>query len=591
MPATTAATVLLTKRSARAGVPQRPLAQILCLLALLWSGGVAGATQAAKSPVSDLLRRHIETLEAAGRVELQGVTMGRENILPEFYRRRGFAAAWTDPARVRALLGILAAAPEHGLDPNDYFLPRLKALSAGLGKSSPTADSAARADLDLLLTEALIRYGYQRRFGKVNPETLDPAWNFGRGFAVGTDPVAVLAEAVAAPSLQAYLDAKVPGGPWYVLLQNALAHYKTLAAAGGWQALAAGATVREGERDPRLPALRERLRVEGDLTPASPAPLEPELFDAPLAEGLRVFQGRHGLTADGALGPRTLDALNVPVATRIEQLRMSLERVRWLAGGAPTTYVVVNIAGFRVGYVRDRKLRWDSRVVVGRAARQTPIFRGDMTYIDINPTWTVPPTILREDILPKLRKDPGYLRRENISVIARDGSRVDPASVNWSAYKRGVPYTLRQEPGPQNSLGRIKLMFPNSHSVYLHDTPAKALFAQAERSFSSGCIRVEDPLALAEWVLDDPAWNRAALEAAVATNRTRRVNLKTPVPVLLVYLTATADPSGIARFYRDVYGRDAALLAALDGPVKIEFPALPAAPATASAPKLRGASL
>jgi L,D-transpeptidase YcbB len=200
-----------------------------------------------------------------------------------------------------------------------------------------------------------------------------------------------------------------------------------------------------------------------------------------------------------------------------------------------------------------------------------------MTYIEINPTWTVPPTILREDILPKLKRDPGYLDRENISVIDGAGRVVDPRSVNWSAYGRSVPYTLRQEPGPDNSLGRIKLMFPNPHSVYLHDTPAKGLFDKPERSFSSGCIRVQDPLALAELVLADPRWDRPALEAAIATNKTQRVTLRTPVPVMLVYLTAIADPAGTVRFFRDIYERDPALLAALDGPVRLDIPGLAAA--------------
>jgi murein L,D-transpeptidase YcbB/YkuD len=262
--------------------------------------------------------------------------------------------------------------------------------------------------------------------------------------------------------------------------------------------------------------------------------------------------------------------------------------MRWLSGEVPDTYVVVNVAGFRVGFVRDRRLVWNSRVVVGRAARQTPIFRGRMTYVEINPTWTVPPTILREDILPKLHKDPGYLERENIAVIDREGRRVDPRAVDWKAYSRGVPYTLRQEPGPANALGRIKLMFPNPHSVYLHDTPARELFDRPERTFSSGCIRVEDPLGLAELVLDDPAWTRETLEAEIATGKTRRVTLRQPVPVLLVYLTAMVDPDGSTRFFRDVYERDPALLAALNGPVRL---AIPGAASASRAPKLRGASL
>jgi murein L,D-transpeptidase YcbB/YkuD len=495
-----------------------------------------------------------------------GVELGARPVVAGFYAAREYAPAWEDAGRRDEFLGILAAAPEHGLDPADFLYPRLAELPA-----EPAGD-AARADRDLLFTEALVRYGYTRRFGKVNPEELEPHWNFERGFAEGQDPVGALAAAIAAPALGPWLDEKIPGGPWYRQLQVALARYRAIAAAGDWPVVPDGPVLRPGELDPRVPVLRARLAAEGGLPAGAPPPAEPQRLDEDLARMLMAFQARHALAADGVLGPRTLQALNVPVAGRLDQLRMSLERVRWLSGGTPDRYVVVNVAGFRVGYVRDRRLAWQSRVVVGRAARQTPIFRDTMTYVELNPTWTVPPTILRQDILPKVQKDPGYLRRENITVIGRDGRAVDPATVNWAAFRGSVPYTLRQEPGPRNALGRIKLMFPNEHAVYLHDTPAKELFEEPERTFSSGCIRVEDPLALAELVLDDPAWTRASLEAAIAEGRTRRVSLKRPVPVLLVYLTAVADADGTARFYRDIYGRDEALRLALDGPVRLDLP-------------------
>ncbi|MCC7258429.1 MAG: L,D-transpeptidase family protein [Gammaproteobacteria bacterium] len=522
-------------------------------------------TVADDGSVREAIRERIGTLVATDRVDVEGVTLGSEDILAGYYAGRDHAPAWTDPDRAAALQGLLAAAATHGLDPEDFFLSKLEALAA-----SATAP-AALADLDLLRTEALIRYGYQRRFGKVDPGSMEPAWNFRRGFAAGEDPVALLAAAIEAPVLEAVLDSKMPGGPWYRQLQAALARYRAIAAGGGWPAVPDGAVLKPGQADPRVIALRERLQAEGDAV-GSPAADDPEVFDAPLAAAVRGFQGRHGLAVDAEVGPATLRELNVPTAVRVDQLRLSLERVRWLAGDVPSTYVVVNVAGFHVGYVREQRLVWQSRVVVGREARQTPIFRGLMTYVELNPTWTIPPTILREDILPKLRRDPGYLRRERITVLDRAGQVVDPLTVDWSAYRRGVPYTLRQEPGPANALGRIKLMFPNPHAVYLHDTPARELFTRPKRTFSSGCIRVEDPLGLAELVLDDARWDRAALEAGIATGRTQRVSLRTPVPVLLVYLTAVVDPDGVVRFSRDVYGRDPALQAALDGPVRLVFP-------------------
>lgn len=539
-----------------------------------WVGVVVLAALAVPAAAMDgaagIIRDRLATLRDTGRLEIDGVILGREDILTEFYARRAWAPAWTDPARIAELTGLLAGAGDHGLEPEDFFLSRITADGAA------AADPGRTADRDLLLTEALIRYGYQRRFGKVDPTELEPAWNFRRGFADDEDPVMLLAAAIEAPSLAARLAEEIPGGPWYRQLQQALVRYRAIAAAGGWPQIGPGPVLRVGDRDARVAQLRERLRLEGDAAAGGPA-AEADLFDEPLAAAVRGFQARHALAADAEVGPATLRELNVPVSARIDQLRLSLERVRWVAGDAPATYVVVNVAGFRVGYVREHRLAWQSRVVVGRAARQTPIFRGLMTYIELNPTWTVPPTILREDILPKLRHDPDYLRRERITVLDRAGRAVDPASVDWSAYRRGVPYTLRQEPGPANALGRIKLMFPNPHAVYLHDTPARGLFDRPERTFSSGCIRVEDPLALAERVLDDPRWDRAALEAAIATGTTRRVSLPVPVPVLLVYLTGTAEADGTVRFFRDVYGRDPSLLAALDGPVRLVLPARAAA--------------
>lgn len=526
--------------------------------------------------VRDAIHERLDILATAGRLDIRGVTLGPEDVLTEYYARRGYEPAWLDAGRTAELTGLLAGAAAHGLDPEDFFLSTLNELE-GLPGIVPAAER------DLLLTEALIRYGYQRRFGKVNPARMEPAWNFARGFANGSDPVAILDEAIRAPSLAGLLQERIPGGPWYEQLQAALARYRALDAAGGWPPVPPGPVLQAGDAGPRVDDLRRRLAAEGDL-PAAAAGADGQPFDEVLARAVGAFQERHALAADGRVGPATLRELNVTARERLDMLRLSLERVRWLSGDVPATYVVVNVAAFRVGLVRDRRLAWTSRVVVGRAARQTPIFRGTMTYVELNPTWTVPPTILREDILPKLKRDPGYLRRENISVIDRQGRLVDPFSVDWRAYSRGVPYTLRQEPGPANSLGRIKLMFPNAHAVYLHDTPAKELFDRPERTFSSGCIRVEDPLALAELVLDDPQWNRASLEAAIAEGRTRRVNLRRPLPVLLVYLTAIADPDGTARFFRDVYGRDAALLAALDGPVRLELPG-------AAAAKLGSASL
>jgi murein L,D-transpeptidase YcbB/YkuD len=227
--------------------------------------------------------------------------------------------------------------------------------------------------------------------------------------------------------------------------------------------------------------------------------------------------------------------------------------------------VIVDIAGYELRYVQDRKVTWTSRVVVGRPYRQTPIFKSEIDHVVVNPTWTVPPTILAQDILPAVRKDPGYLARKGLDVIDRDGRTLDPASIDWTRYTgRNFPYSLRQGPGDDNALGRVKIMFPNPYLVYLHDTPSRSLFDRDDRAFSSGCIRVERPFELVQRLLGDPRWDAAALQAAVATGKTQTIRLETPVKILLIYWTVDETDDGRIVFKRDIYDRDARLWQALN---------------------------
>lgn len=521
--------------------------------------------------ISEALYSRMEELQFGGDLEINGAAVAARDVMPEIYASRDFQPLWTRPARIQELLELLDTAPDHGLDPDDYYVDQLRALIARQEESGSPLDAA---DLDILLTEALGRFVYHQLFGKVNPTGLDSNINFRREFLTGDGPVTAVPSVVAdSTPLQDQLQQALPRGPVYRALQQALADYRAMAAAGGWPGVPVGAALRKGDRDPRVSDLRRRLAVTGDL-PASVG-VESEQFDEDVEAAVIAFQERHALDADGIVGNQSYLAMNVPVQARIDQLRLSLERLRWVRGEVGSEFVVVNIAGFRVVVFRDQEIIWESRTMVGKPYRQTPVFRGDIRYMELNPTWTVPPGILRKDILPAVKRDPNYLASKNISVIDSGGQIVDPATVNWQAYTRGVPYTLRQEPGPGNALGRIKFIFPNKHFVFLHDTPSRGLFDRAERTFSSGCIRVENPMDLAALLtkLDNQQdWDADALQGVLDTRQTRRINLQKPMPVLIVYLTASIDAKDRVRLLKDVYERDPPLLKALDGDVRIELP-------------------
>jgi len=273
-----------------------------------------------------------------------------------------------------------------------------------------------------------------------------------------------------------------------------------------------------------------------------------------------------GLEGDGVIGAGTIAEFNVPIAERITQLRVNLDRGRVLLQDLPDEFVVVNIAGFTVYFVRGQQVVWQARAQVGKPYRRTPIFRSEISYLVLNPTWTVPPGIIEKDILPAAQHDPASITRKGLRVLDARGQELDPATIDWSRYRSGhIPYTLRQDPGPSNALGRVKLMFPNPYQVYLHDTPSQGLFERSDRAFSSGCVRVERALELAERVLNDPEqWNAASIASAIEQGQLRNVTLKKRIPVLLAYWTAWVDPQGRMNFRRDLYGQDAKWAQALE---------------------------
>jgi murein L,D-transpeptidase YcbB/YkuD len=381
----------------------------------------------------------------------------------------------------------------------------------------------------------------------------------------------VFNEVLNSGDVSAALDSIAPVLPGYPRLRKALADYRAILAQGGWPQVPDGPTLELGSSGSRVVALRERLKVSGDLQGNDPT--DPTVFDEALDAAVKRFQQRHGVTADGKVGQRSLEELNVPVEARIDQIRANLERARWVFRDVEDSYIIADIAGYRLDLVEEGERSWNTKVQVGTPYHATPVFKSRLQYIEFNPTWTIPPGILRNEILPAIRRDTSYLSRNNMSVLTNSGTKVDPATIDWAATAQGgFPYIIRQEPGTRNALGQVKFIFPNKYAVYLHDTPSRGLFARTERAFSHGCIRTENPFDLAERLLDDQGWDRARVDSVMESRETTRVYLETPVTVMLLYWTAQADADGTVHFRKDLYDRDARIIEGLADPFRVDPP-------------------
>jgi len=345
-----------------------------------------------------------------------------------------------------------------------------------------------------------------------------------------------------------------------VAMQGAVAKYEYIVRRGGWKPVPDGPRLSIGSRGDRVIMLRERLAITGDLVDVSE---DGQKFDVNLEQAVRAFQIRMGLNANGVVDKQTLEALNVPAAVRLRTLQANLPRVVDLTKDLGSKYVVVNIPAAEVETVEDGHVYSRHVAIVGKDDRQTPEITSRITQLNFNPYWTVPVSIVRKDLLPKLREDPGYLNQMNIRVFqGYNGPEVDAATVDWTQDIGEETYVFRQDPGRINSMGSVKINFPNAHAVYLHDTPTKNLFSQAVRLFSSGCVRVDKVHVLTEWLLrGQEEWDRARIDTVATEGDRIDVDLKQPVPLRIVYLTAWAKSDGTVSFRPDIYSRDSTDLA------------------------------
>lgn len=491
--------------------------------------------------------------------------------LAQFYAHNGHRLVWCDESgelreSTATLLNALRSAGEHGLDPEQYAFSRLEQLKEKIVKATLDDAAAARlADFDLLMTAAFLRYASDLTTGRVHPDEIRNDWHTN---PPELDPAAKLDLALKEGKLEELIATLPPPHEGYARLREALKKLREVDAGGGWPQVPTGPPLAPGARGPRVAALRQRL--SGSPVPADAAAYAStgagDQYDAALADSVRRFQSLHGIEPDGKVDARTLGELNSPVDQRIRQVELNLERWRWIPRRLGDPCVILNIPAFELQYRKGGATVLRMRIVVGQAFTPTPVFSDQIVAVVANPPWNVPESISLKEYLPELRENPKAFAKRGLRIMEgpeENAREIDPAKVNWRRVdEEDFPYHIRQDPGPDNALGRVKFHLTNDFHIYLHDTPARSLFGHSDRDLSHGCIRVEKPLELAARILDEPA--RELLREALETTEERHLPVKPPVPIHLVYLTAWVDEAGALHFSPDVYDHDGPQRTALD---------------------------
>jgi murein L,D-transpeptidase YcbB/YkuD len=549
------------------------LALVLAALGVWWLYRV---TQA-RTPLSRVARQ-VHVLVQRRSVHLPGTSRQEAStnwsLVREFYQRRGDKPAWTDgrgPLEVSGqLVHAIAASGRSGLFPADYDSAGLAQEIQRLGQvplgTPPKAGDLAA--LDVRATYTYFRMANHLLNGHIPPRSLDPVW---RTSTRATNLAGNLETAIRERHIQAGFDELAPTDARYQRLEQAWDAYAKIALAGGWPAVPAGPSLRPGESGARVSALVRHLAMTHDL----PQGATPAVYDGNVGQAVRHFQARHGLTPTGLVDEPTLAALDVPVESRLRQIELNLERWHWLPRQLGDRYLLVNIPDYRLDVFEGDRSVLSMAVVVGKRMSPTPMFSDRAVAVEVNPYWNVPTSIARAEIAPKVAADPDYLDRSHLHVLSepgQNGEEIDAHTVDWTDTSSDVTYALRQDPGPDNPLGRIKIALPNPYDVYLHDTPAGHLFSAKDRDFSHGCIRVEKPLDLAAYLLQGSAEGSVQeLQDLIASGENHWIALPHPEPVHILYWTAWVYPDGTIEFRNDVYGHDERLDQALRSGVVSQF--------------------
>lgn len=539
-----------------------PIAVIAGGIYLFVFGGLTYAEN-----LSDQARKHIEeriiTAEPSSNIDCGGGILCRSSLLPRVYSEREYRPAWSDDygpfPYVEDFLEALRKADQEGLNPKEYRLSEIEAGLSGLYESlikGENPDCIKIADIDLMLTDAFLLYASHMAMGRVDHRKIYPNWVVKPRSA---DVAAMYRRTLASGEIEKELAGLPPRYPGYFKLKERLTEYRNIAENGGWSRIPQGAKLNRGARGKQVAMLRKRLILSGYCKPTIGK--KTNIFDRELETALRIFQKSHGLRDNGRVDKPTLEALNVTVEKRIRQIALNMDRMRWLPNNIGKRFIFVNVADFRLEVTEDERPVMDMKIIAGKKEQRSCVLSAKMKYLELNPFWKVPDSIAAKEILPQVKKNTGYLKNRNMRVFWNwedNAKEIDPRKVKWSRLTaKNFQYKLRQDPGPGNPLGRVKFMFPNACDIYLHDTPTRHLFGREHRAFSHGCIRIEKPVELATYLLQNKeTWTRKKILAEIKKGKRQVVTLPEPMNVHIFYGTAWVDRNGLLQFRNDIYHID-----------------------------------
>ena len=514
---------------------------------------------------SEILEKYLSEAQKGIHLSLNDEKLYSTVLIKDFYAEKKYEIVWVKNNNLEKplkMLNVINMMEHEGLNPLDYHLNSISKLLQNI-EDEDFSNEENLVALDIFLTDAFFMISSHLHLGKINPETLKTEWNIRRNRAE-IDFKYQLESALKTSKISTIINSIAPQDISYQLLKEELRQKKRLLIGEGWKSIKIKESIKPLVQHDNIPTLRKRVYNLNNVFINLESITDSTFYDSTMVELVKNIQLIHGLNADGVIGQNTIDALNMDIADRIKIIAVNLERHRWLPHNIENEHIWVNIADFKLNYIKDKDTVANLRVVVGKDYRKTPVFYAKMNHLVFSPTWTVPPTIFRNDILPALRQNANYLNEKNMIVIDRNGNKINSSKINWNEVTASnFPYMIRQQPGKDNALGGVKFMFPNTYHVYIHDTPSKNLFTREIRNFSSGCIRVEKPDELAMKILaDDKNWSIDKVRNAMFTGKEKRVNLTNHIPVYITYFTAWANNRGI-NFRKDIYQRDDEIAKAL----------------------------